>query len=566
MKTVSLKGPNKFFMVGLFCFMSFVSYGYSSEKVVLQLKWHHQFQFAGYYAAVHQGYYEEEGLEVELREGENVDTITEVLSGNADFGIASSDLVLSFKQNKPVVALATVFQHSPLVLIRTETSASGTLHDVEGDRVMLEAHSEELLAYLVEMGVSIQTLTRFPYQNALQSLISGEVDAISGYITDEPFHLRQQGFPFQMSSPRAVGIDFYGDTLFTSRARVAQDPEIVKKFRRASMRGWEYALQNPDELITYILEKWPENNSREALEYEAVQIQKLIRNDLVEIGYMNPGRWEHIAGVYADLGLATGQLDLDAFLYTEQQNFPWRKILPVAIPLFSLLMLSVFMAFYQRKLRRVQSESYLTLNDLKQKISNLLENMPGMAYQCHNDGKDWVLEYVSDGARELTGYSQTELVGSSGLVFGDLIHPEDADRVSETVQKATANKTTFRVEYRIRHLDGSTRWVWEQGKQVDSDKEDSLLEGFICDISDRKHSESEKELAVQRLQKVIDEIKTLRGIIPICASCKNIRNDTGAWEQLEAYIKKHTDANFSHGICPECVQRLYPELKERKKE
>lgn len=554
----------KIFITCLFCFISFSSNGGDLEKVALQLKWHHQFQFAGYYAAALQGYYKEEGLQVEFREGENVDTIHQVLSGKAPFGIASSDLVLSFNRKKPVVAVATVFQHSPLVLIRNESSASGTLHDIEGARVMLEAHSEELVAYMAEMGVSVQELTRFPYQDALHSLIAGEVDAISGYITDEPFHLLQQGFPFHMSSPRAVGIDFYGDTLFTSRDFLTKNPETVKKFRRASMRGWQYALENPDQMVAYILAQWPENNSREALEFEAEQIQKLVRDDLVEIGYMNPGRWQHIAQVYADLGLATGSLDLDTFLYAENQNFPWKKVLLVAIPLLSLLLLSVFMALYERKLRRIESETYLKLSEMKQKITALLENMPGMAYQCQNDGKNWVMEYVSDGALSLTGYSQKDLIGPNGLVFGDLIHPEDVDRVNETIKKATVNKTAFRLEYRLRHLDGSTRWVWEQGRLLDSENEHSLLEGFVCDISDRKKIEEEKDLAFKRLQKVLDEIKTLRGIIPICASCKKIRNDTGAWEQLEAYINKHTDANFSHGICPDCIRQLYPEFIDGK--
>ena len=302
MNFISLRFHITFFAVCLLCGICSSSYGGQLEKIDLQLKWHHQFQFAGYYAAAAQGYYEEEGLEVEFKEGENVDTIKEVLSGEADFGIASSDLILSFTRKKPVVAVATVFQHSPLVLIRKESSPTGSLHDIKGNRVMMEAHSEELLAYMAEMGVSANDLTRFPYNNALQSLIAGEVDAISAYITDEPFQLRQLDFPFHMSSPRAVGIDFYGDTLFTSRDFLTKHPETVKKFRRASMRGWEFALNNPDEMVSYILENWPEGHTKEGLDFEAEQTQKLIRNDLVEIGYMNPGRWKHIAQVYTDLG------------------------------------------------------------------------------------------------------------------------------------------------------------------------------------------------------------------------------------------------------------------------
>jgi hypothetical protein len=62
------------------------------------------------------------------------------------------------------------------------------------------------------------------------------------------------------------------------------------------------------------------------------------------------------------------------------------------------------------------------------------------------------------------------------------------------------------------------------------------------------------------LQQTIDEVKTLQGIIPICASCKKIRDDSGYWQQVEEYVKNHSDAEFSHGICPECVKKLYPNI------
>lgn len=80
------------------------------------------------------------------------------------------------------------------------------------------------------------------------------------------------------------------------------------------------------------------------------------------------------------------------------------------------------------------------------------------------------------------------------------------------------------------------------------------------DITERKTIEKEREELIADLRSAISEIKQLRGIIPICASCKNIRNDKGAWMQIEAYIQKHSEAKFSHGICPECSKKLYPEL------
>lgn len=71
---------------------------------------------------------------------------------------------------------------------------------------------------------------------------------------------------------------------------------------------------------------------------------------------------------------------------------------------------------------------------------------------------------------------------------------------------------------------------------------------------------SEKEKLIGEMRTVIDEVKTLRGIIPICAHCKKVRNDQGYWKQVELYIQDHSEATFSHGLCPDCVAKHYPDV------
>jgi PAS domain S-box-containing protein len=84
------------------------------------------------------------------------------------------------------------------------------------------------------------------------------------------------------------------------------------------------------------------------------------------------------------------------------------------------------------------------------------------------------------------------------------------------------------------------------------------------EIVERKMAEEEREKLILELQKSISKIKTLSGLLPICASCKKIRNDYGYWEQIEIYIRDHSEADFSHGICPECAKKLYPEFYKKK--
>ena len=83
---------------------------------------------------------------------------------------------------------------------------------------------------------------------------------------------------------------------------------------------------------------------------------------------------------------------------------------------------------------------------------------------------------------------------------------------------------------------------------------------LALDIEKRKKAEEEKERLIRRLQKALDEVKTLSGMIPICANCKKVRDDKGYWDQIETYIHKHSNADFSHGICPECAKELYPDI------
>jgi PAS domain S-box-containing protein len=84
------------------------------------------------------------------------------------------------------------------------------------------------------------------------------------------------------------------------------------------------------------------------------------------------------------------------------------------------------------------------------------------------------------------------------------------------------------------------------------------------EIVERKRVEEEREKLILELQESILKIRMLRGLLPICSSCKKIRNDQGYWEQIEVYIRDHSEADFSHGICPDCAQKLYPELYKKK--
>jgi PAS domain S-box-containing protein len=125
----------------------------------------------------------------------------------------------------------------------------------------------------------------------------------------------------------------------------------------------------------------------------------------------------------------------------------------------------------------------------------------------------------------------------------------------------TGEKDAHVWEFRIRRKDGSTRWLQSRGRVMRRDESGNPLHvsGATTDITERKRTEAERERLVLELRGAVEQVKTLSGIVPICSGCKKIRDDKGFWEQVEAYVSRHTDARFSHGICPDCMKRLFPE-------
>jgi len=91
-----------------------------------------------------------------------------------------------------------------------------------------------------------------------------------------------------------------------------------------------------------------------------------------------------------------------------------------------------------------------------------------------------------------------------------------------------------------------------------------VIQCNIRDITDRKKAEEERERLILKLRDALSKVRTLSGMLPICASCKKIRNDKGYWEQIETYVRDHSEADFTHGICPDCAKKLYPEFHEKK--
>ncbi len=139
-----------------------------------------------------------------------------------------------------------------------------------------------------------------------------------------------------------------------------------------------------------------------------------------------------------------------------------------------------------------------------------------------------------------------------------VIHPDDREWVLAQTAHAMETGGSNRYEYRVIAADGSTHWLDDRGKFVlDEHGAPVCWQGVMLDITTRKEAEADRERLIGELQRALREVKTLSGLLPICASCKKVRDDTGYWRQIEVYIKERSDAEFTHGICPDCSKRLY---------
>jgi PAS domain S-box-containing protein len=117
------------------------------------------------------------------------------------------------------------------------------------------------------------------------------------------------------------------------------------------------------------------------------------------------------------------------------------------------------------------------------------------------------------------------------------------------------------VETRFIMPDESIRWVEIHAKAVrDPETEEIVYEGSVEDISPRKRTDAERESLIDELREALGRVKTLTGLLPICSSCKKIRDTAGRWTMLESFIENHSHAHFTHSFCPECARNLYPEV------
>lgn len=305
----------KHMFILLFFFLVFLQ---ADNNISVQLKWHNQFQFAGFYVAKEKGFYKDLGLNVTIKEKLNdTNIIKDVISGNSTYGLGSSSLLLEYNKNRSIVAIAAMLQHSPSVLITTNKNIQ-TLFDLKNKNLMITQgilNSIQIKSMLQSHGITKKDIDIHTHSHNLENLINQEIDIYSGYLTNEPYILNQKNIDYTLFDPKDYGFDFYGDILFTSQNEIKNHPQRVKKFYEATKKGWLWAYENIEATAKLIFEKYNTNNkSLEHLIFEGESLKKIAFDTHGKFGLLDKNKFNEIAKIYLLNRMLTQKCAVENFI------------------------------------------------------------------------------------------------------------------------------------------------------------------------------------------------------------------------------------------------------------
>ncbi|MDR4504653.1 MAG: PAS domain-containing protein [Candidatus Scalindua sp.] len=225
----------------------------------------------------------------------------------------------------------------------------------------------------------------------------------------------------------------------------------------------------------------------------------------------------------------------------------------IAVTIHALLLVPLLFLFVYKPLSAYTNNNLKLNEDFNILKNELFESeqkfrlIAEFSYDCEYwEGLDKSFLYISPSCATITGYSPWEFYQNKELLK-EIINPDDLRKWEAYHHGMSKDGEIDSVEFRITTKSGETRWIDHVSRNVyDERGENRGIRGSNRDIT--------------KLKLLKKEVKMLKGFLPICASCKNIRDDKGYWNQIESYIRDHSEAEFSHGICPDCAKKLYSEL------
>lgn len=404
------------------------------EKIRIYTGWYHQFQFAGYYAAKELGYYNEAGLDVDLIEYDGTFSPGSIASGKYEYGIGSASQVFESEKRDDLLIVAPIFQQSPVALITRRDAGIEILKDFEGKKI---STGLEMKSMLFLAGVDLNQVEFKGNSTNLELINSGDFSAVTHYITD---FLRNET-EYKIFRPLEYGVNFYGECLFTTQKEFELNPERVKNIRRATIRGWEYAAKNPDQVIDWIINKYGSKLTVDQLQEEAaVVINSQLITSMFPVGFSDINKWTHISNTLSLVNRSTEIVDLEKLIYSpEIYEGSWISkgiVKWILIIISALSLLVTGLVLYSRHLSsQVQKRTIrLEIANNQIQVKNELLSVQKKELESLNSFKDQLLSVISHDVRNplISMKSFLELIDSGVLTQEqmDLISKEEIAKIN----------------------------------------------------------------------------------------------------------------------------------------
>ncbi len=214
---------------------------------------------------------------------------------------------------------------------------------------------------------------------------------------------------------------------------------------------------------------------------------------------------------------------------------------------------SIQMALYKHRMDEEIRKS-------KEQFQALVENTNAIPWEL--DIEKMQFTYMGPQVERLMGYAPEEIQNYD--TWTSAIHPDDREEAIRFCEESREKGGNYEFEFRVNTRNGRTLWMRNIVTVIENKGKPSMLQGVLLDITRRKEAEIEREKLITDLQDALAKIKTLKGLLPICAWCKKVRDDNGYWKQVEQYIQEHSEAEFTHGMCPDCQSKMEKELHKKK--
>ena len=309
----------------LVIFLNIDLYSKDLTKVTIQLSWFDQFQFAGYYMAKEQGFYKDAGLDVQILPfslGMNIPKM--VNDGDVDFAIGRENLILEKAKYPKIIALAAIFQATPLVLLTTKDSGIDSFNKFENKKLMRtkdDGSEVSIKAMLASSKIDVKSIAQVEHSHNIYDLIDKKVDIISAYTSKAPYILQKEQIKYNIFYPKDYGFDMYSDFLITNIDKYNNDYNVVEKFKKASLKGWEYAYNNIEKSVDIIFEKYnTQNLSKEELIFEANELKKLSYLNISRLGDMKQEKVQRIYDLYNVMGYINNEFKIDNFIGYDKKS------------------------------------------------------------------------------------------------------------------------------------------------------------------------------------------------------------------------------------------------------